>query len=39
MEEEKSKEQIEFEQWKDEKYCMKAVESDGNALQYFGAGK
>jgi len=30
----KSREQIEFEQWKDEKYCLKAVESDGYALQY-----
>ena len=30
----KSKEEIEFEQWSDEKYCMKAVEEDGYALRY-----
>ena len=34
MKEKKSKEQIEFEQWKDEKYCLKAVERNGYALKY-----
>ena len=30
----KSKEEIEFEQWSDEKFCLKAVETDGDALKY-----
>uniref|UniRef100_A0A6C0EMG9 DUF4116 domain-containing protein n=1 Tax=viral metagenome TaxID=1070528 RepID=A0A6C0EMG9_9ZZZZ len=30
----KSKEEYEFEQWSDEEYCLKAVESDGDALRY-----
>ena len=30
----KSKEEIEFEQWSDEKFCLKAVEQNGYALQY-----
>ena len=34
IEEGKSHAEIEFEQWSDEKYCLKAVESDGYALQY-----
>ena len=30
----KSQEEIEFEQWSDEKYCLKAVEEDGYSLRY-----
>ena len=30
----KSKYELEFEQWSDEKYCLKAVENDGYALRY-----
>ena len=30
----KSQEEIEFEQWSNEEYCLKAVEEDGDALQY-----
>ena len=29
-----SKEEIEFEQWSEEKFCLKAVERNGDALQY-----
>ena len=34
LEEGKSQEEIEFEQWSDEKYCLKAVEQDGYSLRY-----
>ena len=30
----KSLEEIEFEKWSDKSYCLKAVESDGDALRY-----
>ena len=30
----KTQEEIEFEKWSDNAYCMKAVESDGYALWY-----
>ena len=30
----KSKEEIEFEQWSDVKFCLEAVKKDGYALQY-----
>ena len=30
----KTQEEIEFEQWSDESYCLKAVERNGDALQY-----
>ena len=30
----KSREEIEFDQWSDEKYCLKAVENNGDALRY-----
>lgn len=29
-----SREEIEFEKWSDEKFCLKAVERNGDALQY-----
>ena len=32
--ERRSKEEIEFEQWSDKKYCLKAVEKNGYALRY-----
>ena len=31
---EKSNAELEFEQWSDESYCLKAVEEEGHALQY-----
>ena len=34
LEEGKSQAEIEFEQWSNEKYCLKAVERNGDALQY-----
>ena len=34
IEEGKSKEEVEFEQWSDKKYCLEAVKQDGNALRY-----
>ena len=34
IEEGKSQQEIDFEQWTDEKYCIKAVEKNGYALQY-----
>jgi hypothetical protein len=30
----KSQEEIEFEQWSDEKYCLEAVKRNGYALSY-----
>ncbi len=30
----KSQEEMEFEQWSDKKYCLKAVEEDGYTLRY-----
>jgi len=30
----KSQEEMEFEQWSDKKYCLKAVENNGDALRY-----
>lgn len=34
LEEGKNKAELEFEQWSDTKFCMKAVESNGYALRY-----
>ena len=33
-EKEKSNEEIEFEEWSDEKFCLEAVKNDGYALGY-----
>ena len=39
IEEGKSQQEIDFEQWTDEKYCIKAVEKNGYALRYVKSKK